>query len=295
MTAIPRATIFARDMLALTKPRITAMTLIVAGVSMLLAPERIALLDAALVLLGIALLVSGSSALNMYLERDYDGLMDRTRDRPLPAGRMAAGWALLLGFLLSVAALPALYFGANALTLWLGISSLIAYVLIYTPMKRVSSFSLVVGAIPGAMPSLLGYTAALGAVDRIGMALFGLAFLWQLPHFIAISIFRRRDYTNAGYPVVAQIVGMQQSKNLIVLTSILLVANSFLLWIFQLGGLLYGVASVGLGGWFLYACCKGYFGKDDEAWAKQIFMHSLVYQSLLFGALLLDHCLRMYV
>ena len=166
---------FWHDLLSLTKPKITLMTMIVSLGSMLLAPVHPTLVQGLLALLGIAFLVSGSSAFNMYMEREYDGLMSRTKNRALPAKRLSPFWAIVIGSLCSVFGILALYFGSSPLTVWLGIFSLVAYVLIYTPLKRVTSLSLIVGAIPGAMPALLGYTAALGQIDNASLALFGVA------------------------------------------------------------------------------------------------------------------------
>lgn len=279
---------FAKDMLALTKPRITLMTIIVALGSMCLAPASISFTHAICALLGIALLVSGSSAFNMYIERDLDGLMTRTKDRPLPSGRMKPFWALCVGWSLSLLALPALWFGTNSLTVVLGVFSLAAYVLVYTPMKQMSCFALVVGAVPGAMPALMGYTAAYGEIDNVALTLFGVAFLWQLPHFIAISMFRCEEYTRAGYPVVPKIVGERNSIWLIAVSSAALVATSGLLWWFEVGSWIYAVSAGVLGGWFLYESLRGFFVSDLEKFSKRVFFASLVYQLLLFGFLAID-------
>lgn len=279
---------FARDMLALTKPRITLMTIIVSLGGMCLAPTSIPYMHAGLALFGIALLVSGSSAFNMYIERNLDGLMTRTRQRPLPSGRLKPFWALLCGWILSALAIPALWIGTNPLTVGLGVFSLVAYVVVYTPMKQMSSFALVVGAVPGAMPALMGYTAAYGQIDEIALALFGIAFLWQLPHFIAISLFRCEEYTKAGYPVVPAIVGYKNSVFLILLSSLALVGTSLLLYFFGIGHWLYLSSALLLGAWFLYESILGFFTKDLIKFSKRVFFASLIYQMLLFALLAID-------
>src|SRR3989338_5251314 len=276
------------DLVALTKPRITLMTLLVAGGCMMLAEARLSALNGLLALLGIALLVSGSSAFNMYLERDYDKLMLRTRDRPLPAGRLKPGWALGLGFGASILALPVLVVSTNALTAGLGFGSLIIYVLVYTPMKRLSTWALVVGAVPGAMPALMGYTAVSGKIDMTGLALFGLAFFWQLPHFIAIGIFRKEEYTKAGFPVIAQVTGEPLAILLTVLTTVLIILNAGLLWWLEIGGMFYGCVSSLLGIWFLVIACLGFVSPDTKIWARKVFFASLVYQGILFLTLAID-------
>jgi len=277
-----------RDIVALTKPKITLMTIVVALGGMLLAHREAAYANIVLGLVGIAFLVSGSSAFNMYWERNYDALMLRTKDRPLPSGRLQPGWALLLGWILSLAALPALYFGTNNLTAILGIFSLVAYVLLYTPMKRISSSALVIGAVPGAMPVLMGYTAVSGKLDVSGLTLFGLAFFWQLPHVIAISIFRKDEYTKAGYPVVAEITGIFIAKILIFLTTILVAFSSLSIYLVGLGGKIYLVLSLFLGAWFLIESIIGFFTDQLEAWAKRVFYISLIYQLVIFFGLIVD-------
>src|SRR5262249_24541460 len=141
-------------------------------------------------LLGTTLVVAGANALNMYLERDVDALMTRTRNRPLPSGRLPAEAALAFGVATSALAIPILTFAVNPLTGGLGAISLIIYVLAYTPLNRRSTSALLVGAVPGAMPPLMGWTAVTGQLDAAGIALFLILFVWQLPHFIAISLFR---------------------------------------------------------------------------------------------------------
>lgn len=276
------------DLVALTKPRITLMTLLVAGGCMMLAEAHLSLPNACLALLGIALLVSGSSAFNMYIEREHDKLMDRTRNRPLPAGRLKPARALWVGFVTSILAIPALVLSTNLLTAWIGFGSLIAYVLIYTPMKRLSTWALVIGAFPGAAPALMGYTAVSGKIDITGLALFGLAFFWQLPHFIAIGIFRKEEYTKAGFPVIAQVTGEPLAILLTILTTVLIVINAGFLWWLEVGGLFYGCVSTLLGIWFLLIACLGFFSADIKIWAKKLFMASLVYQSVLFAVLAID-------
>ncbi len=277
-----------KDVFALTKPRITLTTVIVAAGSMAFSNAYIPPKHIFCSLFGIALLVSGSSAFNMYLERKYDGQMERTKNRPLPAGRLSPQIALRLGWILSVIALPALHIGANSLTVLLGIFALSGYVLVYTPLKRVSSLALFVGAVPGAMPALMGYTAVSGHIDKIGLSLFALLFLWQLPHFLAISIFRGREYHQAGYPIIAHELGDAGAKRLIFVTTILLVLSSMSLWFFDAAGFVYKASSIALGAWFVFWSLKGFFASAQNAWAKKVFFVSIKYQALLFLFLVVD-------
>lgn len=279
------------DLLALTKPRITAMTLIVGGGAMLLSPGAISLADAALVLLGMALVVGGAGALNMWLERDVDALMERTATRPLPARRLPAGAALVLGLALSLASLPLLWIHGSPLTAGLAAFSLFVYVLVYTPMKRTSPWALVVGAVPGAMPALLGSTGVVHGFERVGLAVFAVAFLWQLPHFLAISIYRERDYVNAGHRVLSATASLETARFALVATSVALAFMGVALWPLGVGGPAYAAVAVVLGLWIVVLALRsgGSERARIEEWARRVFVASLVYQTVLFGALVADH------
>ncbi|MCC7069959.1 MAG: protoheme IX farnesyltransferase [Deltaproteobacteria bacterium] len=281
------------DLLALTKPRITAMTLVVGGGAMLLSPGTIALEAAVLVLLGMALVVGGAGALNMWLERDVDALMERTASRPLPARRLPGAVALALGLALSFASLPLLWSYGSPLTAGLAACSLFVYVLVYTPMKRTSPWALVVGAVPGAMPALLGSTAVVHGFERVGLAVFAVAFLWQLPHFIAISIYRERDYVHAGHRVLSAVAGLDVARYALVLASIALAVMGVALWPLGVGGALYAAVAAVLGLWMVALALRGGGGGRwrIEELARRVFVASLVYQPALFAALVADRLL----
>src|SRR5580692_10692883 len=192
-----------RDLARLTKPRITLIVIATCAAGMAIAPVRIPALVALLALAGTTLIVASANVLNMWWERDTDGLMARTRNRPLPAGRLPPDVALVYGLALGASSIPMLM-AVNALTAALGVLALATYVLAYTPLKRHTSLALLVGAIPGAMPPLMGWTSATGSLVAAsaprmgGLLLFLLLFVWQLPHFIAIALFRAEDYARAG-------------------------------------------------------------------------------------------------
>src|SRR5258706_10065860 len=190
------------DLVALTKPRVTALVIVTTAGGLWLAPVKVGFTVSGLALLGTVLIVAGASALNMYLERDIDGRMDRTKDRPLPAGRLAPHVALWFGVALSAIAVPILAFGVNTTTALFAVLAHLTYVLAYTPLKQRSPAALLVGAVPGAMPPLLGWTAATGTASWGGVGLFAIIFLWQGPHFLAISIFRKDDYPRPGLKVM---------------------------------------------------------------------------------------------
>lgn len=272
--------LWAKDMLALTKPKITIMTLLVALGGILHAGPLS--WWALIVLLGIAFLVSGSSALNMYLERDHDARMSRTATRPLPAGRLDARWAILVGTFCAVCASAILWWSTNLLTLVAGIISLIIYVWCYTPLKQHSWTSLLVGSIPGAMPVMLGYCAFAGVIDEKAIALFLWAFLWQIPHFLAISLFRESEYTAAGFPVLSRLIGKNATKQVLLVSSWLLVFSTVgLYWSLILSETLSLIAGL-VGVWFLYICHQGFSIMPVDDWARRAFKASLIYQSILF-------------
>jgi protoheme IX farnesyltransferase len=206
-----------RDIIALIKPRITLMVVATGAVGLYLAPSAPAPQTKLGLLVGMTLLVGGANALNMYLERDIDGRAERTKDRPLPAGRLSPKLALGLSLALGMLALLWLGLLVNTLTAVLGLLAFVSYTAFYTPMKQYSPGALVVGAVPGAMPPLMGWTAATSQLDLAGLTLFAIMFLWQLPHFIAIAIFRNDDYRRAGFKTLVSELGTTTAKFQVVL------------------------------------------------------------------------------
>ncbi len=191
------------DFVELTKPRITFLVLVTAAVGYALALRGPFDASSFLFLLaGTAFLSGGASALNQYLEREADGRMLRTRGRPIPAGRVAPAEALGFGLLISAAGL-ALLTAAGWLAGLLGLLSAASYVLLYTPLKRVTSLCTVVGAVPGALPPMIGWAAARGTLDASAWSLFAILFLWQLPHFLSLAWMYREDYARAGFPMLS--------------------------------------------------------------------------------------------
>lgn len=285
------------DIVALGKPRIAAMAVIVGVGTFCLSTTSFAfalVARGALGLLGVALIVMGAGALNMLLERDVDALMTRTQERPLAARRLPPVVAFVVGAGLCLASLPLLLRFGNALTLGLGLFSLFLYVLVYTPMKRTSPWSLVVGAVPGAMPALMGGTIAAGVVDKAGAAMFALVFLWQLPHFLAISLYREREYGAAGHKLFPAVLGVRATQRWIVGTAGILTALGVALWPLGLGGVVTGVVGVVAGVWFFVRCVRGLSLAERgavDAWARQVFFGTLIWQTVVFGALAVDRVL----
>ena len=277
-----------RAVVALAKPRITGMVIITFAGGLWLAPGQIAGWRAIMTLIGTALLVAASNTFNMYLERDVDPLMERTRDRPLPRGTLSPETALAFGTLLACAAVPLVFLGGNLLTGMLGLAALGSYVVIYTPLKRHSGIALFVGAVPGALPPLMGWTAVTGRLDAPGLALFSILFLWQIPHFLAIATYRAADYARAGFKVLPLAISRRATRATIVLFSVGLVAATIALEPLRVAGLGYLACAALLGAVFIGWAVAGFRRAAANAWARSLFFYSIVYLTLLFVALVID-------
>lgn len=203
VAVIPVARSRANDFIALAKPRLNFLVVVSALAGYAMAggdTSNVALLLATLI--GTGLVAGGASAFNQVIERQPDGLMKRTRMRPLPDGRLQPGESAMFAAATAGAGLVILALGANLLASVVALTTLLTYVAIYTPLKRISSFATVVGAIPGALPPVIGWAAARGSLDQGAWVLFGIVFLWQLPHFLAIAWIYRDDYARAGFPML---------------------------------------------------------------------------------------------
>lgn len=277
-----------RAVVALAKPRITGMVIITFAGGLWLAPGQIAGWRAIMTLVGTALLVAASNTFNMYLERDVDPLMERTRDRPLPRGALSPETALAFGTLMACAAVPLVFLGGNLLTGILGLAALGSYVVVYTPLKRHSAIALFVGAVPGALPPLMGWTAVTGRLDAPGLALFSILFLWQIPHFLAIATYRAADYARAGFKVLPLAISTRATRATIVLFSIGLVAATIALEPLRVAGLGYLTCAALLGAVFIGWAAAGFRRAAANAWARSLFFYSIVYLTLLFVALVID-------
>ena len=277
-----------RDLVALTKPRITLMVLVTAAGGMWLAPGTLGTRAMWVMLITTAMVVGAANTLNCYLERDIDRLMIRTARRPLPDGRLAPKWALVLGLSLALVSVPLLVIAVNPLTGLLGLIALVSYVLIYTPMKRWTAGALFIGAVPGALPPLMGWTTVTERVDLAGLVLFGILFFWQIPHFIAIAMFRQEEYERAGLLVFPSVRGAHSAKVHAAIYCALLWFVSLLVTPMGLAGWLYSATAILGGGAFLGTALVGFVASDDKIWARRLFVVSLVYLTVLFAALILD-------
>lgn len=279
---------FLRDLAALSKPNLTLMNVMMTAGAMGLAPVSLPLATWLGVLLSCTLLVGCANALNMYLERDGDKLMARTRQRPLPSGRMHPQVVLIAGVLGGAASIFGLTVYGNVLTGVIGAVGFISYVWIYTPMKRRSPWAMQIGAIPGAVPPLIGWAAATGQAGVEGIVLFLIVFFWQIPHFIAISLYRQADYERAGIKVWPVVHGIDSAKNQALLYTFFLTPVSLLLVPIGVASYVYLVAAAGLGLWFFFTCMRGYEPESGQRWARHFFLVSIAYLPLLTFALIID-------
>ena len=273
----------------LTKPRITFLIVLTSAAGFLMASrgpvDYVALFSA---LFGIALLSSGIATLNQYAERDLDGLMRRTANRPLPAGRLAPWEALAFGAGITIAAEAYLLIVVNPLTALLGLTVIAGYVFAYTPLKTRTSLSTLVGAFPGAVPPLIGWTAARGSISLEGWVLFAILFLWQFPHFLAIAWMYREDYSRAGIlmlPVVEP-NGRVTAQQIVVYT-LMLLPVSLLPVALGMAGTIYLYGAIVLGLLFLYSSLRAAFSMSRQ-WARRLLLASVLYLPLLFILMVLN-------
>jgi protoheme IX farnesyltransferase len=278
-----------RDYLELTKPRITLLILICTAVGYWFGCRssfHISILVHAL--LGTALLASGTSALNQWYEMDSDAKMRRTRSRPIPAGRMKRSHGFVFGVLLSAAGFAELWYGTNLLAATLGLFTLLSYLLLYTPLKRRSPACTTVGAIPGAMPPLIGYAAAGNGIDAGAMALFLILFVWQFPHFDAIAWMYREDYARGGIRMLPVIEPDGESTaRRVVLCSLLLIPVSLLPRFLGMTGPVYAAAALAAGLGLLYFGVR--LGRErTSARAHAVLLASVLYLPALLAVMVMD-------
>lgn len=251
----------------------------------LTAPVTMRLPQLAAALVGTSLVVAAANGLNMVIERNSDALMSRTRHRPLPTRRLSP--ELALGFCAAACAVgSALLFAfVGSLAAWLTLGALVSYVVAYTPLKRVSPLALFVGAVPGAIPPLIGWASATGTLDRLAWLEFAVLYVWQLPHFLAIAIFRKEEYARAGMRVLSVSHGVRRSKIEIALYSLALVVVSLLPVGLGLAGMVYAVVALTCGLAFLALATAGLSMHDDRRWARRVFFASMPYLVIVLGAL----------
>ncbi len=278
----------AQDLSLLIKARLSLMVVFTTLVGFLLGNKSgIEYVLLAATLIGTTLSACGAAALNQWWERDFDARMARTQNRPLPAGRLHPGDALRLGLLFSLVGIATLYLFVNALSALLAAMTILSYILIYTPMKRRSSLNTLVGAIPGALPPLIGYAASQGHLGLGGWILFFILWFWQMPHFLAIAWMYRDQYAEAGFIMLSKNddSGKMTSRQALIYSAFLL-PTSLLPTALGVNNTLYAIAAFALGIAFLMQALA--FAKQrSTSRARSLFFASVIYLPLLLGLLVI--------
>ena len=280
---MPGAQARARDFVALAKPRLNLLVVASTLVGYAMADgDPLGFLHTAGLLVGTGLVAGGASAFNQVAERDLDALMKRTRLRPLPDGRLQPVEGMLFGTAMTLAGMLLIVMSANLLAAAVALATLLSYVAVYTPLKRRSSFGTVVGAIPGALPPMIGWAAASGALPPQAWTLFGIMFLWQLPHFLAIAWMYRDDYARAGFPMLAVLEPDGRSTGRqAVLYAAALVPLSLAPSLMGMAGGIYFAGALVLGLAFLWITLQ-FARTRSVANARRVFFGSITYLPLLW-------------
>lgn len=285
-----QAAVRSGDLTALVKPRITLMVLITMAAGAFLArPGDMPFLRVIEALFATGVLASAASALNQVLEVREDALMKRTADRPLAAGRLDRSLVLAAASAATVVSLLLLAWRVNPLTAALGAFTSFAYLFLYTPLKKRSPLSTIVGAVPGALPPVMGWAAAVDRLDFGAWILFGVVFLWQIPHFLAIAWMYRDDYERGGFPVLPVLDRSGRATAVMMVAfTLLLVALTVVAPRAGLGGTIHLIGALLAGGTFL-AVCVGFARAPGHPAARRVLLGSVLYLPIVLGATLLDY------
>jgi protoheme IX farnesyltransferase len=288
------------DWIALLKPRVMTLVVFTGLVGMLIAPVRLHPVLAITAVLCIAVAAGAAGAINMWYDRDIDAIMRRTRNRPIPAGRIAPSEALGFGVVLAGGSVLVMYLATNlaaALALALSIAF---YVFVYTIwLKRRTPQNIVIGGAAGAFPPVIGWAAATGTIDIMPLALFVIVFFWTPPHFWSLALFASPDYARAGVPMLPAVAGPRETRRQILVYAALLLPLSLVPWLIGGAGLLYAAAAAALGVAFLWRAFRVWNDQQDasgasrtgDAPAKALFQFSIAYLFALFAAIALDRLL----
>jgi protoheme IX farnesyltransferase len=287
--AAVRARHRAADFVALTKPRLNLLVVVTSAAGYYLGSRTAAdVVPMAEAVVGTALVAGGAAVLNQVYERDTDRLMRRTRMRPLPDGRVSPAEARWYGLLLAATGLLVLAVDTNALATLLAFTTLVTYLLVYTPMKRRTPAATLVGAVPGALPPLIGWTASHGGVSPGGASLFAIVFLWQIPHFMAIAWLYRDDYARAKFPMlpVVEPDGRRTGRQAVIYSAALLLASAAPT---AAGVSRFAYLAVALaGGAMMVWLSIAFASTRTDAAARRLFIGSIVYLPVLWAAMILD-------
>jgi len=277
-----------RDYLELSKSRIVMLVLITTVAGFLFAPGAVDPLLMLHTLVGTALVAAGTNALNQYVERNHDAKMHRTRMRPLPAGRITPRAALVFSSAIAIVGTVYLGLAVNWLTAALGAFTLTSYIFVYTPLKRVSTLCTIIGAVPGAIPPLMGWTAATNELSLGGWIVFGILFLWQLPHFMAISWIYREDYARGGFAMTSVRDGEGSSvAGQAIYYTLALLPVSLAPSLFGMTGTVYFIGAALCGAALLAATIRFFFDRQVKH-ARSVFMISNLYLLTVMLLLVVD-------
>lgn len=274
----------------LCKPRVSALIVFTAMIGMFLATPGMVPLDILLAAtVGIAFTSGAAAAFNCLIEQKIDALMARTRARPLPTGQVTSSETVIFATIVGSAGLAILYYYVNPLTMWLTFATFVGYAVIYTIfLKPANPLNIVIGGASGAMPPILGWAAVTNTVSPESLILFLIIFAWTPPHFWALALYRRDEYARSGLPMLPVTHGEEFTRLHILLYTIILLVVAFMPNGSGMSGWIYLVAAIILNGMFLWYAIQLYRKYSDEL-AKRTFRFSIIYLSLLFAALLLDH------
>ena len=288
--AVPGGTASVGDYMALLKPRVMSLVVFTGAVGLAVAPGHLHPVLSLIAVLCIAIGAGAAGAINMWYDRDIDAVMERTRKRPIPGGRLNADEALTFGVVLSglsvlVMGLAINWVAAGLLALTIGF-----YVFVYTIwLKRLTPHNIVIGGAAGAFPPIIGWASVTGDVSLVSIVLFAIIFMWTPPHFWALALWRCGDYARAGVPMLPVVAGARETRRQILVYTLLLAPLGVVPALMGFSGLAYGVAATVLGGLFVLSAVRVWRADDDDHRpAKQLFGYSILYLFALYGALLVD-------
>ena len=289
------------DYLALTKPPIISLLLVTAIGGMFLASRHVGgsgvpdLLTLLLVCVGGALGAGGANAINHYLDQDIDALMSRTAQRPVPGRRIRPLMALAFGIALNVAAFAVLFYWVNLLAAVLTLAATLFYVLVYTGwLKRTTPQNIVIGGAAGSIPPVVGWVAVTGSFDLPALYMFAIVFFWTPPHFWALSLLIQQDYERAGVPMLPVVAGLEKTVGNIFAYSLVLVALTLVFAATRTVGAIYLFSAVGLGAAFIWGAWR-LLRVQNRQKARNLYLYSLLYLALLFGAMMADGVYRLWL
>ncbi len=286
-----------RDWIALLKPRVMSLVVFTGAIGLLIAPGGINPVLGITAVLCIAVGAGACGAINMWYDRDIDALMRRTRNRPIPAGRMPPGAALGFGITLAAASVLLMFVAINAVAAGVLALSIVFYVFVYTMwLKRRTPQNIVIGGAAGAFPAVIGWAAVTGSVPLVPLVLFAIVFFWTPPHFWSLALYANEDYARAGVPMLPVVAGARETRRHIMLYTVVLAAVSLVPWAIGFSGPVYGATALALDAGFLISAWRVLADKQDatgvsltgDAPARAAFRYSLAYLFLLFAALAVD-------